>query len=52
MRLRDQPNLPLITAASQKGQMLVTSTLTGAPQLGHCKAVTVPRSAVDVVAGR
>jgi hypothetical protein len=34
--------LPLITAASQKGQMLVMSTLTDAPQFGQLCDVIVP----------
>jgi len=52
MRVSDQPNLPLITAASQKGQMLVRSTFTGAPQLGQASAVMFPRCALTALAGR
>ena len=40
--VNNQPNLPLMTAASQKGQMLVMSTLTEAPQFGHACEVIVP----------
>jgi len=42
IRVNNQPNFPEITAASQKGQMLVMSTLTEAPQLGQVCEVIVP----------
>src|ERR1700736_1480586 len=50
--VNNQPNFPLITAASQKGQMLVMSTLTAAPQFGHACAVIVPGRPVSVLDGR
>jgi len=52
MRVNSQPNFPLMTAASQKGQMLVMSTLTEAPQLGHACEVIVPGRPVCAVDGR
>ena len=52
MRVSNQPNFPLMTAASQKGQMLVISTLTEAPQFGQACAVMVPGRPVVAVDGR
>src|ERR1700681_1410663 len=52
MRVNNQPNLPLITAASQNGQMLVMSTLTDAPQLGHACEVTAPGLPASASDGR
>jgi hypothetical protein len=52
IRVNNQPNLPLMTAASQKGQMLVMSTLTDAPQFGQACDVMVPGRAVCAVDGR
>src|ERR1700694_2311809 len=52
MRVSNQPNLPLITAASQKEQMLVMSTLTDAPQFGQVCDVIVPGGPVVMVDGR
>jgi hypothetical protein len=52
IRVNNQPNFPLITAASQKGQMLVMSTLTAAPQLVQLCEVMVPGCPVTNVEGR
>ncbi len=52
MRVNNQPNFPLMTAASQKGQMLVMSTLTEAPQFGQACEVIVPGRPVCAVDGR
>ena len=52
MRVNNQPNFPLMTAASQKGQMLVMSTLTDAPQLGQACEVMFPGLPVSAREGR
>jgi hypothetical protein len=52
IRVNNQPNFPLMTAASQNGQMLVMSTFTDAPQFGQTCEVIVPGRPVCAVDGR